>query len=91
MLILNLRTSVACLQDDLVIDEERRTASAYFTATAAHLLPSPEGVPATGHVSTVQGVDRFQFDRQGRCTSILSTRQRFTDEEELQLIDWDTA
>lgn len=79
------------LMDDLIIDEERRTVSAFFTATAAHLLPSREGVPATGHVSTVQGVDRFQFDRQGRCTSIQSTRQRFTDEEGLQLIDWDTA
>ncbi|KAF6262243.1 hypothetical protein COO60DRAFT_1636107 [Scenedesmus sp. NREL 46B-D3] len=79
------------LVDDLIIDEEHRTASAFFTATAAHLLPGPAGVPATGHVSTVQGVDRFRFDRQGRCTSIQSTRQRFADEEELQLTDWDSA
>eukprot|EP00882_Tetradesmus_deserticola_P004427 GHRQ01004671.1.p1 GENE.GHRQ01004671.1~~GHRQ01004671.1.p1 ORF type:complete len:219 (+),score=32.68 GHRQ01004671.1:154-810(+) len=77
--------------DDIIIDEKHRAASAFFTATAAHLLPSCEGVPATGHISTVTGVDRFRFDRQGRCTSIQSTRQRFSDEDELQLVDWDTA
>lgn len=63
----------------------------HYTATAAHLLPSREGVPATGHVSTVQGMDKFRFDRFGLCTSIQSYRQRFADEEELQLIDWDTV
>lgn len=72
------------------MDEERDTVVVHYTVTAAHLLPSREGAPATGHVSTVQGMDKIRFDRYCRITSIQSYRQRFLDEE-VQMIDWDTV
>jgi hypothetical protein len=68
--------------EDVIVDEERDTVVAHYTATAAHLLPSRDGVPATGCVSTVQGMDKFRFNRFGHCSSIESYRDRFADEEE---------
>lgn len=67
------------------MDEEKDTVVAHYKATAAHLLPSRGGTPATGAVSTVQGMDKFRFDRTGHCSSIESYRQRFADEEEQHL------
>lgn len=91
-LALTVSSCSSCLQEDVIIDEERDTVVAHYTATAAHLLPSRDGVVATGCVSTVQGMDKFRFNRFGHCSSIESYRQRFADEEEqLQTIDWDSS
>jgi hypothetical protein len=72
----------------VIVDTERDTVVVHYTVTAAHLLPQQPGLElATGHVSVVSGMDKLHFSKSGLISSIVSFRQRFT-EEEVQAIDW---
>jgi hypothetical protein len=69
------------VQDETIVDEKSRTVVAHWHATAANLLPSRDGRPATGCVSEVSGSDTFRFSERGRISSIASFRERFAGEE----------
>jgi len=74
--------------DETIVDERNGTVVAHWHATAANLLPSRDGRPATGCVSEVSGSDTFRFSERGLISSISSFRDRFAGEEACPE-DWD--
>ncbi len=63
-------------------DADRDMAVAHWRATSADLLPHANGVPASGRVSEIHGMDKFVFDSETlMIKGILSYRERFEDED----------